>query len=151
MRPTTKTKREREHAPSNNTHTHTKSFTFKTKSELFSASDGGLEPTAAKQKKQCRSSPREKRMIISSIINTKNEREIVSNHQHKERERGREYGRQATTHTQSRSSPQLNEGQNPVGWLKPHNLKHTKNHHVPRGKKNDHTIRLLKQNTKKES
>ena len=65
MRPTTKTKREREHAPSNNTHTHTKSFTFKTKSELFSASDGGLEPTAAEQKKQCRSSPREKRMIIS--------------------------------------------------------------------------------------
>jgi len=71
-----KTKREREDAPHHQnkkrestrqatTHTHTKSFTFKTKSELFSASDGGLEPTAAEQKKQCRSSPREKRMIIS--------------------------------------------------------------------------------------
>ena len=50
---------------------------------------------------------------------------IISFHyQHKERkgdrvqpptqrERGREYGRQATTHTQSRSSPQLNEGAEP--------------------------------------
>ena len=148
MRPTTKTKRERARAKQQRT--HTKSFTFKTKSELFSASDGGLEPTAAEQKKQCRSSPREKRMIISFHYQHK-ERKGDRVQPPTQRERGREYGRQATTHTQSRSSPQLNEGQNPVGWLKPHNLKHTKNHHVPRGKKNDHIIRLLKQNTKKES
>ena len=51
--------KKREHAPSNKT--HTKSFIFNTKSELLSQQpDGGLEPTAAEQKKQCCSPPREK-------------------------------------------------------------------------------------------
>ena len=52
------------------------------------------------------------------------ERERVQLPTQRERELEREYSRQATTtHTQSRSSPQLNEGQNPVGWFKPHNPK----------------------------
>ena len=64
----------REHALSNKT--HTKSFIFKAKSELLSQQpDGGPEPTAAKQKKQCCSPPREIRMIISF------------HYQHKERKR----------------------------------------------------------------
>ena len=66
--------KKREHAPSNKT--HTKSFIFNTKSELLSQQpDGGPEPTAAEQKKQCCSPPREIRMIISF------------HYQHKERKR----------------------------------------------------------------
>ena len=91
--------KKREHAPSNKT--HTKSFIFNTKSELLSQQpDGGLEPTAAEQKKQCRSSPRGKRMIISFHYQHKErEGDRVQPPTHKERERERVRPPSNDTHT----------------------------------------------------
>ena len=104
----------------------------------------------------------------------------MSHHQHKDRERAREYGRQATTHTRPSitktkkrivtsfhhqnkerererrcvpPSPKQNEREHAPSNNSTHKAMHHPNKKIIimyQGKNNDHIIRLLTQNTKRE-
>ena len=147
MRPTTKTNRERARAKQQHTHTDTHTHTRKViylqnkKWIIISAPDGEIEPTAAEQKKQCRSSPRGKRMIISF------------HYQHKEREgdrvqpptkRERERVRPPSNDTHTKpfiattkwGAEPSRVAQTPQPKAQSHaSLKQKDNHHVPREKR----------------
>ena len=134
MRPTTKTKRESTRQATR--HTQSRLSSIQKVNYYLSNPMGGSNPRPpSKRNNAVHHQGKKNDHIIPLSTQREREKGRPCPTTNTKRQRAGEYGRQATTHTQSRSSPQLNEGQNPVGWLKPHNLKHTKNHHVPRGKR----------------